>query len=104
MMVFLLLAQGLHLAADQCWLIVIIVPPALLISAFPISLGGWGIREGAIVMGFVLLGKDPRIPLLLSLLFGVLTVGAAVVGSLVWVIRRPTVSHSPDRSPSVPTV
>lgn len=103
-MVFLLMAGGLHLGAEQCWLIVIIVPPALLISAFPISLGGWGIREGVIVMGFVLLGKDPGIPLLLSILFGALTVGAALVGTLVWVIHRPTVSHSPDRSPSVPMV
>jgi hypothetical protein len=32
----------------------LIVPPAPLISAIPISLGGWGVGEGALAAGFVL--------------------------------------------------
>jgi hypothetical protein len=41
-------ALAIPIAAWQCLLI---VPPALLIGSFPFSLGGWGVREGALAAG-----------------------------------------------------
>jgi glycosyltransferase 2 family protein len=51
----------------QC---LVIVPPALLISAVPISLGGWGVREGALATGFVLIGASSEAGVAASVLFG----------------------------------
>lgn len=36
----------------------LIVPPTLLIATLPISLGGWGVREGALAAGFSLVGAS----------------------------------------------
>jgi uncharacterized membrane protein YbhN (UPF0104 family) len=47
-----------------------IVPPTLLISALPISLGGWGVREGALGAGFVLVGLSSEAGVATSVLFG----------------------------------
>jgi uncharacterized membrane protein YbhN (UPF0104 family) len=49
---------------------VLIVPPTLLISAIPISLGGWGVREGALAAGFVLVCATSEAGVATSVLFG----------------------------------
>jgi len=48
----------------------LIVPPTLLISSVPISLGGWGVREGALAAGFVLVGATSEAGVATSVLFG----------------------------------
>ena len=48
----------------------LIVPPTLLIASVPISLGGWGLREGALAAGFVLVGATPEAGVATSILFG----------------------------------
>lgn len=48
----------------------LIVPPALLVSALPISLGGWGVREGAFLAGFAMVGAEPAAGVTVSILFG----------------------------------
>jgi glycosyltransferase 2 family protein len=51
----------------QC---LVVVPPALLISATPVSLGGWGVREGALVAGFALVGASTEAAVAASVFFG----------------------------------
>jgi uncharacterized membrane protein YbhN (UPF0104 family) len=74
-----LLAQAVRapLAPLAC---LFIVPPALLISAIPISLGGWGLREGALAAGFSLAGGNVDGVVVASVMFGLLSpiVGAAI--------------------------
>lgn len=48
----------------------VIVPPALLVSALPVSLGGWGVREGAFLAGFTMVGAEPAAGVTVSILFG----------------------------------
>jgi hypothetical protein len=48
----------------------LIVPPTLLISSVPISLGGWGVREGVLAAGFVLVGATSEAGVATSVLFG----------------------------------
>ena len=64
-----MLAQALAtpIAAWQCLLI---VPPALLIASFPLSLGGWGVREGALAAGFALVGASSAGGVAASILYG----------------------------------
>ena len=66
---------------------VIIVPSTLLIwaglSRYHLVAGG--AREGAIAVGFALVGEKTASALALSILFGILGVGAAIFGALVWV-------------------
>jgi hypothetical protein len=48
----------------------LIVPPTLLVASIPISLGGWGLREGALAAGFVLVGATAEAGVATSILFG----------------------------------
>lgn len=69
----------------------ILVPPAMLLTALPISIGGWGIREGSFVMAFGLLGLASESAFALSSLFGLTTVAAALIGGFFWLLHRQSV-------------
>ena len=73
-------AIGADLPALDC---LILVPPALLVSALPISLGGWGVREGALVVAFSLVHADPAAVAATSVMFGLTT---PLVGGIAAVI------------------
>jgi uncharacterized membrane protein YbhN (UPF0104 family) len=77
---------GADLGLMNCLLI---VPAALLISALPISVGGWGLREGAIVGGFALVGIDAAPAGAASIGFGLsLIVGGAIGIAVPWLLER----------------
>lgn len=63
---------------------VILMPPVILVTAIPVSIAGWGVREGAMVVAFGFVGLSPHDALALSVLFGAATVCASLPGGLVW--------------------
>jgi uncharacterized membrane protein YbhN (UPF0104 family) len=86
-LVFWMLGQGLGLTMtfDQ-WFIV--VPTVLLISMLPISIGGWGVREGAMVVALRGFGIPTEEALLPSILFGLCVVIATLPGAIFWIATR----------------
>jgi uncharacterized membrane protein YbhN (UPF0104 family) len=66
----------------------LLMPPVILIAAIPISIAGWGVREGAMITAFSYAGLPDSDGLAISVLFGVgvFTIGA--VGGLVWILSR----------------
>jgi uncharacterized membrane protein YbhN (UPF0104 family) len=86
-LVVIILAKGLALPVTwlQC---VVIVPLALLATTIPISIGGWGVRESAFVIGFGLLGVPAADALALSVLFGIVNLVVRLPGGLVWLALR----------------
>jgi uncharacterized membrane protein YbhN (UPF0104 family) len=65
-----------------------IVPSALLISALPLSVGGWGLREGAIVGGFTLIGADATGAGAASIGYGLTAILAGAIGIVVpWMLE-----------------
>ncbi|MBY0430816.1 MAG: flippase-like domain-containing protein [Rhodospirillales bacterium] len=83
------LAVGLHIPVSiiDC---MVLVPPVTLITTLPISVGGWGVREGAMVVAFGFVGVPAESALVLSVLFGIINVVACLPGGIVWLM-------SPDR-------
>lgn len=71
-----------------------LVLPVVLVTVVPISIAGWGVREGAMIAAFAYAGLPTSDGLIVSLLFGAgyLVLGAA--GGLVWVLTT-------DRSETV---
>lgn len=63
----------------QCLLI---VPPALLIASVPISLGGWGVREGALAAGFALVGAGSAAGVGASILYGLTSPLVGIIAEL----------------------
>ncbi len=74
------------------WLaFLIVVPLASLLMTVPISIAGWGIREGVMVVGLGYAGMDPEQAVALSVLYGILLMAVSLPGGLVWLMeeRRP---------------
>jgi len=62
----------------------LLFPFVLLVSMVPISLAGWGMREGAMVVVFSLIGTTATAALAMSLLFGIALFVAALPGGVLW--------------------
>jgi uncharacterized membrane protein YbhN (UPF0104 family) len=80
---------------------VFLVPPVILVTVVPISVAGWGVREGAMVAAFSYAGLAQSDGLIISLLFGAgfLTVG--MIGGLVWIL---TVNRTERKAGPVPAL
>lgn len=60
------------------------VPAILLSAALPISINGWGVREGASVVLLGTVGVAQADALALSILSGLATLAVGAIGGLVW--------------------
>ncbi len=79
---------GLEVGIADC---LAVVPVALLLSMAPISIAGWGVREGVMVAGLGLLGVDADGALALSVLMGLVVLGSSLPGGVGWLadtVRR----------------
>jgi hypothetical protein len=68
--------------------VLILIPPVMLISMIPISIGGWGIREGAMVVAFGYAGIGSSQALTVSVLLGGTTLAVGIAGGLIWLAER----------------
>lgn len=66
-----------------------VVPFSIVAASLPVSLAGWGVREGAMVAGFSLLGLAAADGVALSLLIGLSVLVMALPGAVVWLSWRP---------------
>ena len=75
----------------------LVVPPALLITAVPITISGWGVREGAMIIGLGLGGISSETAVAASLVYGLLSMATALPGGVLWLVlrRRGAIAH-PD--------
>ncbi|PZO84025.1 MAG: hypothetical protein DI626_08615 [Micavibrio aeruginosavorus] len=60
-------AYGIELSFDK---IMSVLPLITLVSSLPVSIGGWGVREGAFVYGYGLLGIKAETAFLISIQVG----------------------------------
>lgn len=75
--------------------IFVLVPIALVVATLPVSIAGWGVREGAFVTALGLVGVAATDALLLGLATGFVQLAQGLVGGAFWVAggrQLPTVS------------
>jgi glycosyltransferase 2 family protein len=65
-----------------------LVSPVVLLTVIPISIAGWGVREGAMVVAFGYAGLAQSDGLIVSLLFGFGYLVLGIAGGLVWVLTN----------------
>jgi glycosyltransferase 2 family protein len=80
------LAQSQHLGVPLVDF-AILMPAVMLLVALPISAGGWGIREGAIVAALALVGVGTAPALLLSVELGLIGTLVSLPGGIIWLFR-----------------
>jgi len=61
-----------------------IVPAVILLSILPISVAGWGVREGAMLAAFALLSRPAEDAVVLSISFGLASLFVGLLGGLIW--------------------
>lgn len=67
----------------QC---IALVPPVVLVAAIPISIAGWGLREGAMVVALGYVGVSATDAITLSVTLGLLLTAAGLPGGVVWLL------------------
>ena len=88
----LALALGIDVSLIDC---LAFMPPVALVAGLPISIGGWGVREGAMIGLFALVNLPAAKALLLSVSLGLVGTVVTLPGGLVWLFWRNSRS-SPD--------
>lgn len=84
-----------------------LVPVVILFSMVPITIAGWGVREGAMVVALGTVGVGREEALAISVLFGIASAIAALPGGLLWLATgrssAGTSSASRRRRDTLPT-
>lgn len=80
---------ALSLAIDVTWLdCLVLMPAVILVTTLPISIAGWGVREGAMVTAFALVGVPREGALVLSLTIGIAGIVVMAPAGIVWLLGR----------------
>ena len=85
---FLARALQLDVGLLDCFLL---IPPVILFSVLPISVAGWGVREGALVTALSIINIDYDAAFTLSVMFGLSLMSAALPGAAFWLLSRDAV-------------
>jgi len=93
--VFSVMIMSIGLGLDIEWGgFLLMVPLVGLMMVVPISIAGWGVREGVMVVGFGYLGVASEAALALSILYGLSILVVALPGGVIWMFKRSHTSKS----------
>jgi len=84
-LIFAVLAAALGLDVPFAALFAF-VPAALLMAMLPVSFGGWGVREAALVYFLKTVGASGEAALTLSIAFGLLRMAVGAAGGIAWLL------------------
>jgi uncharacterized protein (TIRG00374 family) len=75
----------------------------ILAASLPISIGGWGVREGTMVGLFGIIGVPPATSLAVSVVLGLLSAAVSMPGLLLWIRWRhePVSDRAEAASPGI---
>lgn len=86
-MIFLLFADlGVNVSLFQC---LVLVPLIMELALIPVSVAGWGVREGLMVVAFGMAGVNSGLALSVSVMFGLAGVAFGLVGCAAWLMQNP---------------
>ncbi|KQY99711.1 hypothetical protein ASD45_02075 [Pseudolabrys sp. Root1462] len=83
-------------------LLLFLVPPVILIATVPISIAGWGVREGSMIVAFGYAGLPQSDGLVVSVLIGLTFFAIGAIGGIVWIVsngRRSATAVAASPSP-----
>ena len=86
---FCLWCLTLAVGAEASYLSILGVLPIIsLAQLVPISIAGWGVREGTVVVMFSVLGIDSSLALLVSLVWGASIAFSALLSGAIWLLGK----------------
>ncbi len=73
-----------------------LIPLVILVTTLPISIAGWGVREGAMVVAFGLIGVASESAVVLSVMMGILAILGSLPGGILWLLSGQSRNDIPD--------
>jgi uncharacterized protein (TIRG00374 family) len=64
-----------------------LVPVIMLMAIVPVSIAGWGVREGVMIYGLGLASVSPEAALIVSILIGLSLAAVGLLGGVTWLIQ-----------------
>jgi uncharacterized membrane protein YbhN (UPF0104 family) len=64
----------------------VLTPIVVLVIMLPISLGGWGVREGALITALSFMHVPSEVALLVSVQFGLIMIAVGLPGGALWLV------------------
>lgn len=78
----------LHFGVSLC-ICFALFPVVILLSMLPLSIAGWGVREGLIMVALGFFGVTSEKAIFISILYGFILLAAGLLGGLYWLTRFP---------------
>jgi len=76
--------------------VLLVMPTIMLVASLPISIGGWGVREAGLAVGFTALGQPASVAVATSIVIGVGGFISALPGAVAWgLLAAPEASREP---------
>jgi hypothetical protein len=91
--IFCVILRGMDVNFSLALGCALLVPAVLEIAMLPISIAGWGIREGAAVVAFGSVGLPAHQAIGSSVAFGLTIAAVGMLGGLMWLSDRRTVAE-----------
>jgi uncharacterized membrane protein YbhN (UPF0104 family) len=88
MLTFAFILGGMGVTIPLAMGCAFLVPAILEIAMLPVSLAGWGLREGAAVVAFGALGLPADQALGASIAFGLTLAAVSMLGGILWLVDR----------------
>jgi uncharacterized protein (TIRG00374 family) len=88
MLIFVFILSGMGVTVPLALGCALLVPAIVEIAMLPISLAGWGLREGAAVVAFGALGLPADQALGASIAFGLTLAAVSMLGGILWLVDR----------------
>jgi len=85
---FFVLLLGWRVEPSVAFLAALLVPAVLEIAMLPISIAGWGVREGAAIVAFGTVGVSAPVALGSSVAFALLILTLGLAGGALWLFDR----------------
>lgn len=77
-------ARAAHASVDFTHVLFLFLP-VMLIATVPVSIAGWGVRESAMILAFSYAGLPESDGLIVSIVYGITTLGVGAIGGIVWI-------------------
>jgi uncharacterized membrane protein YbhN (UPF0104 family) len=74
--------------------VLLVVPTVVLVASLPISIGGWGVREAALAVGFTALGQPASVAVATSVVIGMANLISGLPGAGTWGLLPPAERHT----------
>lgn len=89
-LLFYIILRSWNVAAELAFKCALLAPGIMEIALLPLSVAGWGMREGAAIIGLGAMGLNSETGLAVSVAFGLLNLAVGLLGGLLWLFDRST--------------